>query len=131
MSTDPPRKPVIFVVDDDENILRALRIALAREYRVVTQNNPIKAVGDVQATCPDVVLLDIKMPERDGFWVFAEIRKFDTQVPIIFNSAYQDVMAPEDAQGTFAPFGYLPKTGRLGDLLELVRKALASRRMAS
>lgn len=48
------------------------------------------------------------MPENDGFWVFREICKFNNQVFIIFNSAFQDIVPPEDLRGSYAPFGYLP-----------------------
>ena len=116
-------KPLVFLVDDDDNILSSLKVILIREYRVLTANNSTKAVVAIRTAHPDVVVLDIRMPEHDGFWVFSEIRKFDAHVPIIFNSAYQDVMSGSDAADIYKPFGYLPKTGNLGDFLDIMRRA--------
>jgi DNA-binding NtrC family response regulator len=116
-------KPLIFLVDDDDNVLSSLKVTLGRRYTVATCNNPVQAVREIKAKTPDIIVLDIKMPEHDGFWVFSEIRKFDKKVPIIFNSAYQDVMGQQDLQDAYAPFGHLPKTGNLGDFLALLQKA--------
>jgi CheY-like chemotaxis protein len=88
----------------------------------------MKAVIALRGMTPDAILLDIKMPEYDGFWCFAQIRKFNTTTPIIFNSAYQDVVPPDDILGAYRPFGFLPKNGNLKILLDMVEAAVKSRK---
>jgi DNA-binding NtrC family response regulator len=114
---------LIYLIDDDEFVLRSLKLALMRKYDVRTHTDPVGAVFEVRALRPHVVVLDLKMPVHDGFWVFQEIRKFDTQVPIIFNSAYQDMLPPEDVVGAYGPFGYIVKGEGLGGFLEMVARA--------
>jgi DNA-binding response OmpR family regulator len=124
----PPKgkrqKPVVYLVDDDETILRSLRIALASRYMVRTCSKPTRSVVEIKTFQPDVILLDIRMPEHDGFWVLSEIRKFNADVPIIFNSAYQDAMDKKDVGSVYRPFAYLPKSGRLDDLLDTFERAI-------
>lgn len=116
-------KTSVMIVDDDESILMSLSIVLRRKYAVQTYNSAERAVQQAHAMPPDIIVLDIKMPEHDGFWVFREIRKFNNQVPIIFNSAFQDMLPPEDMRGSYAPFGYLPKNGNLTEFLEMIAAA--------
>jgi DNA-binding response OmpR family regulator len=116
-------KTSVMIVDDDESILRSLSIVLRRKYAVQTYNSAENAVAQARAHPPDIIVLDIKMPEHDGFWVFREIRKFNSSVPIIFNSAFQDMLPPEDIGGSYAPFGYLPKNGNLTEFLNMIAAA--------
>jgi len=76
---------------------------------------------DKNASC---VILDVRMPRHDGFWVCKHIRKKAPDVPIIFHSAYQDVRDPFDVMNEFHPFGYVMKGESLADLLSLVGNAV-------
>lgn len=126
----PPKSertlPLVIVVDDDEAVLRSLRTALQGKYILRTCDKPAGGVVDVRTYDPELVLLDIRMPEHDGFWVFSEIRKFNSRVPIIFNSAYQDKVDRRDVEGMYQPFAYLPKSGCLRDILQTLAHAIAS-----
>ena len=118
-------KPVVIIVDDDEDMLTSVRIVLSRKYTVFTANSAAKALDLIQSTPAAAIVLDIKMPDQDGFWIFRHVRAFNTSVPIIFNSAYQDIVPPEDINGAFAPFAYLTKNGNLSDFLRVVAEAVA------
>lgn len=118
--------PVVMLVDDDAIILRSLGLALSGRYHVLTCTKAVTSVMEIRKYEPDIILLDIRMPEQDGFWVYSEVRKFNPDVPIIFNSAYQDKLAENDVQGVYAPFASLPKSGRLDDILETFERAIAS-----
>ena len=69
-----------------------------------------------------VVILDIKMPDRDGFWTYKEIRKRDPDMPIIFNSAFQDLEDPFVIINEYRPFGYMTKSGDLAELLTSLKR---------
>jgi len=78
---------VALVVDDEPHIRRALRNILAGEFeRVVEAATASEAVDLAAAHRPDLVVLDLALPDRPGQWVCAELRKWTT-VPIIVLSA--------------------------------------------
>jgi DNA-binding NtrC family response regulator len=116
-------KPTIYLVDDDEQILFALKAVLLRRFTVKTNSDPLSALEEIRRLRPAVVILDVKMPERDGFWVFREIRKFNCNVRIIFNSAYQDIERMEDVKDLYMPYAYLTKGGNARDFLNIVIRA--------
>jgi DNA-binding NtrC family response regulator len=115
----------VVVIDDDESVLSAIKVILSKRYRVVCSSDP--ETGAQLASAPDVgvVIVDIKMPVRDGFWVFKKIRETRTRVPIIFNSAYQDVKLPAEVAANYKPFAYLSKGLPLKDFLRVVEEAAA------
>jgi len=77
----------ILVVDDDQQILDFLRPKLkGAGYNVLTATNGIEALEQAKAQEPDLVVLDIMMPEKDGLETLKEIRDFSA-VPVIVLSA--------------------------------------------
>ena len=78
---------VVLVVDDDPAIRRTLAINLrARDYDVETAGDGRSALQAVDERMPDVVLLDLGLPDLDGVAVLRRLRAF-TQVPVIVVSA--------------------------------------------
>jgi two-component system KDP operon response regulator KdpE len=79
--------PKVLVVDDDPALLRVLRIALvASAYDVVTATNGATGISEAALHTPDVVVLDLGLPDIDGIEVCRRIREW-TEVPIIVLSA--------------------------------------------
>ena len=77
----------ILVVDDDLNICELLRLYLEKEgYSVVIANTGMQAVKSFAENQPDLMLLDIMLPELDGWQVCREVRKYSNK-PIIMLSA--------------------------------------------
>jgi two-component system KDP operon response regulator KdpE len=77
----------VLVVDDEQRILNFLSSKLkASGYEVLTASNGVEALEQVQAQEPDLVVLDILMPKKDGFETLKELRTF-SPVPVIILSA--------------------------------------------
>ncbi|XBB65640.1 response regulator transcription factor [Nocardioides sp. WV_118_6] len=78
---------IVLVVDDDPAIRRTLAINLrARDYDVETAGDGRSALQAVDERMPDVILLDLGLPDLDGVTVLRRLRTF-TQVPVIVVSA--------------------------------------------
>ena len=77
----------VLVIDDEGSILRALRINLtARKYEVVTASDGASGLGAMARARPDVLILDLGLPDMDGVDVIKGIRGW-TSTPIIVLSA--------------------------------------------
>ena len=120
-------KTRILVVDDEVNIIRFLRANLeARGYEVLVAVNGVEALQTVEMELPDLVILDIKMPEMNGFEVCHRIREW-SQIPVIMLSARGDedlgAGIPRDVGGLrrfqLRADGRVDETGALGRPAEL------------
>ncbi len=90
---DDASKAELLIVDDTLENLRLLSRMLAEEgYRVETASSGARALATAQANPPDLVLLDIKMPEMDGYEVCAALKADERtrEIPIIFLSALDE-----------------------------------------
>jgi two-component system KDP operon response regulator KdpE len=84
-------KQRILVVDDDPRIVRFIRSSLiARGYEVFTAANGDEALEIAEAEQPDIMLLDIFLPVKDGFEVLKELRAF-SDMPVLAFSANSSV----------------------------------------
>lgn len=118
----------MLVVDDDVQILRALRINLAaRGYQVLTAADGAGALRAAADGHPDVVVLDLGLPDLDGAEVIAGLRGW-TSVPIIVLSARTDALDKVDALDAGAD-DYVTKPFGMAELLARLRAAV--RRAAS
>ena len=80
----------ICVVDDEDLLVKGIRFNLKNEgYEVVTGSNGLEAVDLARNERPDLMVLDVMMPEMDGLTACTKIREF-SQVPIILLTAKTD-----------------------------------------
>jgi two-component system KDP operon response regulator KdpE len=121
-------KPLVLVVDDEPQILRVMRASLpARGYEVITATNGADALCQIRKQVPDVVILDLVMPEMSGLEVCRSVREFSS-VPIIVLSAKgseSDKVAALDLGAD----DYVTKPFGMDELLARVRAVL--RRLSS
>ena len=74
----------IVLIDDDENIITSLEMVLKSSgFDTNSYTDGLIAIEKIRENCPDIILLDIKMPRIDGLEVYNKIRRF-SNVPIIF-----------------------------------------------
>lgn len=84
------RDMTILVVDDEARIRDVVRMNLELEhYRVIEAENGVEALEQLREHLPDLVVLDIMMPEMDGFEALREIREVST-VPVIMLTVRQN-----------------------------------------
>jgi DNA-binding response OmpR family regulator len=82
--------PTILVVDDEKNIVQLARLYLNNEgFRVEAAYDGKQALGKARSLKPDLIVLDIMMPEMDGLTVCKELRK-TSNVPVIILTARGD-----------------------------------------
>ena len=82
----------ILVVDDEDLLVKGIRFNLRSDgYEVISGSNGLEAVSLAQSEQPDLIVLDVMMPEMDGLSACAKIRDF-SDVPIILLTAKADDM---------------------------------------
>jgi two-component system KDP operon response regulator KdpE len=113
----------VLVVDDEPQILRALRINLrARRYEVTTAANGTQALDEAAAHPPDLVILDLGLPDMDGVDVIGGLRGW-TAVPIIVLSGRADSADKVEALDAGAD-DYVTKPFGMDELLARMRAAV-------
>lgn len=128
-------KATILVVDDDPDIVESLTLVLKSEsYQVEAATNAEEALEKVTAARPDLILLDVMMPDgTEGFQFVWKLRNEYpedlAQTPIIVLTAIHDTTRlrfyPERGDGTYEPGEYLPVQGFIdkpADPSELLRQ---------
>jgi len=116
----------ILVIDDEPPILRFLRTSLrAAGHQVVTAENADHALSALSVEKPDIVILDLGLPDRSGFEVISEIRK-RSPVPIIVLSARDDERSKVQALDLGAD-DYIGKPFGMAELMARIRAALRHR----
>lgn len=113
----------VLVVDDEPQILRAMRINLsARGYEVVTASSGAGALRAAAETQPEVVILDLGLPDMDGTEVLAGLRGW-TDVPVIVLSARTDSADKVEALDAGAD-DYVTKPFGMDEFLARLRAAV-------
>ena len=84
------RKHTLLIVDDEPRILDSVRMNLELEgYQVFEATNGQAALDEVRRRLPDLVVMDVMMPEMDGFEALRELRKFSA-VPVVLLTVKAD-----------------------------------------
>jgi len=115
--------PHILVIDDEPQILRAIRTILTeKQFRVTTASRGEEGLALVAANEPDLVILDLGLPDMDGAEVCQRLREW-TQTPIIILSV-RDSERDKVAALDMGADDYLTKPFGIEELLARVRVAL-------
>ena len=119
----------ILVIDDDRSICETLELYLTEEgYEVVTAATGTDGLNKFVETAPDVVILDIRLPDVDGFTVLEDLREEDENVKVIMITAHHDMESTITAMKGGA-FDYIHKPVNVDELDMAIRKAIKSREM--
>lgn len=118
----------ILVVDDNPDIIRSLKIGFedpTQQYRIIGVENGQKCLELLKNNInPDIILLDIMMPQMSGWEVFDRIKKDPllNPIPIIFLTARTDRMATN--AGNFLGDDYIEKPFEISDLKKRIENVL-------
>jgi len=117
-------QPKILVVDDDSKMSSLLRMFLSRVggYEVREVNHSPNALKTLREYQPDLIILDVDMPEKDGGQIAAEVRADPgfSGIPLIFLSG----LIGKEQSGSRDGIVYLSKPVELSALIERVRRLL-------
>jgi DNA-binding response OmpR family regulator len=115
----------ILLVDDDVDITHSFALALQKDGFIVdTYTDPLIALGDFKGDLYDLVLLDIKLPNMDGFELYDKIREIDRRVKVCFISGYQMNYLALREQGLQIDC-FISKPIKIEDLLRRINAEIA------
>ena len=117
----------VLVVDDDENICSAFELFLGElGHTALVASNANDALALVEEDCPDLVLMDIRMPGTDGLEALPAIRRSAPDVPVVMMTAFGTSQTSIDAVQRGA-YDYLTKPLDLDVVRPVIERALEAR----
>jgi len=122
-------KPVILLVDDEDTIRLFLEKTLRDEgYEALTASTGAEAIEITRSELPDLVLLDLKLPDTSGLEVLRQIKEEVPEVCVIMLTAFGDIETAVTAMKKHA-FDFVSKPVNLEQLLITIEKGLESRKL--
>ncbi len=121
------RKKKVLVADDDPSILYSVRRVLGNSYIVIEASNGEEAVNLAQSHKPDIILMDMMMPEKDGLTACAEIKANEATraIPIVMLTGTGYELNKKLAESMGAS-GYVTKPFKPQELLDAISQLLAN-----
>ena len=119
--TDMMDAPLILVAEDEDSNYELVKIVLSKRYRLIHAHNGIEAVTMSEDEHPDLVLMDIRMPDMNGLDATRIIKEVNPDLPVVALSAYafEDNIREAKAAGCDE---FMAKPFRVEDLLDTVQK---------
>ena len=121
--TDIQKAPLILVAEDEDSNYELVRIVLAKRYRLLRARNGIEAVTFCEEEHPELILMDIRMPDMNGLDATRIIKEVNHEIPIIALSAYAFDENIREAKAAGCD-DFMAKPFRVEDLLDTVMKYL-------
>jgi two-component system, sensor histidine kinase and response regulator len=126
----PVQQKTIFVIDDDEIIrLSCEQILRKSGYTVETFGNGYEGIERLKEVKPPLLVVDIKMPELDGFEVIKIVRKIDPDLVIVVITGYATIETAVDAMKMGA-YDFLPKPFTPSELRMIIDRGFERWRLA-
>ena len=120
----------LLIIDDEANVLYSLQASLRSDKtRFVTAQTAREGLDLLSRESPDVVLLDVRLPDMSGLEAYLRIREFDARLPVIIMTAHGTTETAIEAMKRGA-FDYLIKPVELAELRATVARALDLSRLS-
>jgi len=119
------KRNIIFIVDDNETNLTVAENVLAKDYRVIALSSAEKMFKALTKFTPDMILLDIEMPDMNGFEAMEQLKRDElyAEIPVIFLTGLSD--AQSEAHGiSLGAVDFIMKPFTEPVLLNRIRKHL-------
>ncbi len=106
-NSDKGGKKRILIVDDEPDITMSISVVLeSNGLEVTSYNDPMLALSSFKPHCYDLAIIDVKMPKIDGFELYNEIKKIDSQTKVCFitptdKNSYEDLVESERQSGDY------------------------------
>ncbi|HUT04001.1 MAG TPA: sigma-54 dependent transcriptional regulator [bacterium] len=119
----------ILIVDDDRDICRILATLIEREgFKAIMANDGEPALASIRSASPDLMLLDMRMPNMDGSEVLAHAKELDPDLPVVIITAFGEIHGAVEAIKAGA-YDYLTKPFEHDDVIHVVHRALSEREL--
>lgn len=114
----------ILVIDDDKSISESLELYLSEEgYEIITANTGTEGLNKALQMSPDIVILDIRLPDIDGFTVLEDLKEDNEDAKVIMITAHHDMETTIRAMKEGA-FDYIHKPINIDELDIAIQKAV-------
>jgi len=118
-------KKKILLVDDEPDFLDIMGERISSwGYEVIKASNGKEALGIINRSRPDSVVLDYMMPEMDGITTLEKIREIDSELPVIMFTAHPDTKSLASIN-KFKVSAFIPKLSTYGDIQSSLKTALS------
>lgn len=119
-------KKKILIIDDEENFTKFIKLNLEKteKYEVRTENKGLQALASAKEFKPDLILLDILMPDLEGSEVAYQLENDkDTEyIPVLFLTALAKKEDVEKSRGVIGGHPFIPKTVSLRELIDRIEE---------
>ncbi len=121
--------PTLLVIDDEQSVRYSFRrVFEGDETQVLTAGSAAEGLKLLRENAPDVVLLDLQLPDRSGLDVFRDIQELDPKRPVVFITAHGTTETAIEAMKGGA-FDYLVKPVDLEKLSQIIERAVEAARL--
>ena len=114
----------VMVVDDNPDLIFSIKEAFYNDYEIISAESGKQCLKILETKIPDIIILDIMMPDMSGWETFNKIREKDLlkNIPIVFLTARRDDASRK--AGVFLGDDYIEKPFELNDLKKRIDKLL-------
>lgn len=117
------KKKQILICDDEEGVRESLNLILGEEYRLDFAANGNEALRYLEKANPDLIIMDIKMPQKNGLEALKELRQQNKKIKVIMITGYQSVETASEAS-KYGIVEYITKPFDSSVVKETVQKVL-------
>jgi len=120
----------ILIVDDEPDMLKLLEVIITdkTDYNVTTTSNPLEVPGLIAGGDFDLVITDLRMPEKDGMEIIEEAQTSGLEIPFVVITAYGTIESAVEAMKNGA-FDYITKPFRKEHILLTIERVMRYRRL--